>query len=309
MDEIRPINVTALEEPYRGMRVRDRRSEARMLVSMQALGQKTPMIVIAGSAAGTYAVVDGHKRLRVLKSLKADVAQTVVWSRPAAEALVQVYRMQDGGSWNALEEGALVEQLHRTAKWPLRRVAEELERTVGWASRRLGLIEELPGTIVEAVQQGKIGVYSAIMCLLPLSRDNRSVAERLAGKLAEGVFTTRQIRVLYEHCLKGPAKVTQAIASDPGAFLKALGASQVLLDLALNENQNKHLDRLRLIGNTALGLARDLPGQWDDSSDESSKLAAAWQRCKTCLSMLENTVTDITAAPVAARSVPEGSHA
>jgi ParB-like nuclease domain len=304
MDGIRTINVTALEEPYRGMRVRDRRSEARMLVSMQALGQKTPLIVISGSAAGTYAVVDGHKRLRVLKSLKADVAQTVVWTQPAAEALAQVYRMQDGGAWNALEEGALVEQLHRSAKWPLRRVAEELERTVGWASRRLGLIEEFPGTIVEAVQQGKIGVYSAVNYLLPLTRGNRSVAERLAGKLAEGVFTTRQIRVLYEHCLKGPPKVTQAIASDPGAFLKALGASQVLLDLALSENQNKHLDRLRMIGNTALGLARDLPGQWEDSRGVSEKLGVAWQRCNSCLSLLEKTLTDILMTPV-----PQAPHA
>ena len=68
MDEIRMINVTALEEPYRGMRVRDRRSEARMLVSMQALGQKTPMVVISGSMPGAYAVVDGHKRLRARHS-------------------------------------------------------------------------------------------------------------------------------------------------------------------------------------------------------------------------------------------------
>ena len=294
MDGIRTINVTALEEPYRGMRVRDPRAEARMLVSMQALGQKTPMVVIGGSVAGAYAVVDGHKRLRVLKALKADVAQTVVWTQPGAEALAQVYRMQDGGAWNALEEGALVEELHRSAKWSLRQIAQELERTVGWVSRRLGLIEELPGTIVEAVQQGKIGVYSAVNYLLPLTRGNRSVAERLAGKLAEGVFTTRQIRVLYEHCLKGPPKVTQAIACDPGAFLKALGASQVLLDLALSENQNKHLDRLRLIGNTALGLARDLPGQWEDSCGASGKLAAAWQRCDTCLSMLEKTVGELT---------------
>lgn len=309
MDDIRTVNVTALEEPYRGMRVRDRRSEARMLVSMQAIGQKTPLIVIDGSVAGTYAVVDGHKRLRVLKSLKSDVAQTIVWNQPAAEALAQAYRLQDGRVWNALEEGALVEELHRSAKWPLRQIAQELERTVGWASRRLGLIEELPGTIVEAVQQGKIGIYSAVNYLLPLTRGNRSVAERLAGKLAEGVFTTRQIRVLYEHCLKGPAKVTQAIASDPGAFLKALGASQILLDLALSENQNKHLDRLRLIGNTALGLVRDLPGQWEDASGASGKLAAAWQRCKTCLLMLEKTVADITAAPVPAMPVPQAPHA
>src|SRR5882724_5296368 len=126
--EARSVNIADLEQPYADLKTRQVRMEGRLLVSMQASGQKTPLFVIAGSAPGRYAVVDGHKRVRALNALKADVAQAHVWPLDAQQALARAYRMQQG-SWNALEEAALVEELHRGAKWSLRRIGEELERT------------------------------------------------------------------------------------------------------------------------------------------------------------------------------------
>ena len=304
------VTVATLEQPYEGMRVRHARSEARLLLSMQAAGQKTPLIVLAGGVAGTHAVIDGHKRLRALKKLKCDEAQAVVWNVAAEDALAQVYRLQDG-SWNALEEGALVEQLHRGAKWSLRRIAEELERTVSWASRRLGLIEELPSSVVEAVRQGKIGVYSAIMCLLPLSRDNRDLAERLAGKLQEGTFTTRQIRLLYEHCARGPAAVAERIVADPSTFLKALEIPKG--DVRLSDSQNTCLDRLNVMGTVALSLVRDLPNVWPASRDTLAHevFSTSWRRCRERLSYLEKTVNQYESVPTGRVAGPaqEESHA
>jgi ParB-like chromosome segregation protein Spo0J len=294
--EARSVNIADLEQPYADLKTRQARAEGRLLVSMQASGQKTPLFVIAGSAPGRYAVVDGHKRVRTLKALKADVAQAHVWPLEAPEALVRAYRMQQG-SWNALEEAALVEELHRQAKWPLRKIAEELERTEGWASRRLGLRQDLPSTVLEAVGQGKIGVYSAVKYLLPLARAKGSVAERLALKLSESRFSTRQVRVLYEHCMKSNKSATERIVTDPVTFLKALEASQAVMDLALSTSQNKHLERLRVMGHVCLGLVRDLPEHWAGLSD-STKLAPVWQRCRECFGLLEKTVTDLSKRPL-----------
>lgn len=290
MDGIRMVNVASLEQPYEGMRVRSVRSEARLLVSMQGAGQKTPLIVIAGSASGRHAVVDGHKRLRALRKLKCDTAQAVVWNVSGEEALAQAYRLQDG-SWNALEEGALVEELHRGAKWSLRKIAEELERTVGWASRRLGLVEGLPESVLEAVRQGTIGAYSAVNYLLPLTRGNRALAERLAGKLKEGMFTTRQIRLIYEHCIRGPAAVAERIVQDPATFLKALEIPKG--DVRLSDPQNHCLERLNVMGKAALSLVRDLPEVWPAPSDAlvHGVFTTTWRRCRERLTYLEKTVT------------------
>ena len=293
--EARNVNLSDLEEPYADLKTRQARAEGRLLVSMQASGQKTPLFVIAGSAPGRYAVVDGHKRVRALKALKADVAQAHVWLLNAGEALARAYRMQQG-SWNALEEAALVEELHRDAKWTLRQIGEELERTEGWASRRLGLRKDLPTSVLEAVGQGKIGVYCAVKYLLPLARAKGQLAERLAAKLCEGQFPTRQVRLLYEQCLSGSKEVTERIVKDPATFLKALDASQTVMDLALSPAQNKHLERLRVMGNVCLGLVRDLPEHWSGPVTENSKLATAWPRCHECFGMLQKTVSGLTRA-------------
>ncbi len=292
--EARHVNLADLEQPYADLRTRRAREEGRLLLSIQASGQKTPLVLVAGTAPGHYAVVDGHKRVRALGILKADVAQAYLWSVTAAEALASSYRMQQG-SWNALEEAALIEELHRGAKWNLRQVAQALDRTTSWASRRLGLIEDLPPTALAAVKQGTLAVYAALKYVLPLARANRQDAERLSVTLADASFTTRQIQLLYEHCVKGPRSVTERILTDPATFLKALEASKTVMDLALNSTQNKHLERLRVMGNVCLGLARDVPEHWVGA--ECTKLAVAWQRCRECIALLEKTVTDVLGAP------------
>lgn len=291
--ETRSVNIADLEQPYADLKARQARAEGRLLLSLQASGQKTPLFVIAGSVPGRYAVVDGHKRVRALQALKADVVEAQIWSLSAGEALARAYRMQQG-SWNALEEAALVEELHRDARWSLRRIGEELERTEGWASRRLGLRKDLPPSVWEAVGQGKIGAWCAVKYLLPLARAKGPVAERLALKLCEGRFPTRQVRLLYEHCLKGSKEVTERIVNDPGTFLKALETAQSRMDLTLSSAQNKHLERLRVMGHVCLGLVRDLPEHWSGPALENAKLAAAWSRCRECFGMLEKTVADVT---------------
>ena len=288
MDQ-RQLNLEALEEPYAALRAACPRAEARLLVSMQTHGQKTPLFVREGSCPGCYAVLDGHKRLRVLRRLKVDVAEVEVWSLPSAEALVRAYRMHQG-AWNALEEGALIEELHRRAKWSLRKIAEELDRTEGWASRRLGLVEALPTPALVAVKMGQLGVYSAVKYVLPLARAKPEVAERLAGKLAEGSFTTREVGLLYAHCVGSPAPVVERIVSDPVTFLKALDVSKG--DIRLSTPQSQCLDQLNLIGRIALGVMRQLPEAWPATSEEPAHtlFVKAWRMCRERVHYLERTV-------------------
>ena len=301
--DTRQLNLEALEEPYAALRAVHPRSEARLLLSMQALGQKTPVIVIPTEVSGAYAVVDGHKRLRVLRRLKADVAGAEVWPLPAGEALARAYRMHQG-VWNVLEEGALIEELHRRARWSLRKIAEELDRTEGWVSRRLGLMEGLSPSVRQAVQQGRLGVYSAVTYLLPLTRVKPQLAERLAEKLKEGAYTTRQVRLLYGHCLKGPAAVAERIASDPATFLKALEVPKG--DVRLAPEQNKCLERLNLIGKIALGLVRDVAEVWPSPTDEPAHcfFVKAWRTCRERLGYLEKTVALQEGLPTGQAGLP-----
>ena len=102
---IRELNLNALDLSYAGLRVRRPMAEKRLMASLGERGQQSPVVVVAGRKAGRYVVIDGHKRVRALSRLKADVVKAAVWEMEPAEALVRTYQMASGAGWNAMEEG------------------------------------------------------------------------------------------------------------------------------------------------------------------------------------------------------------
>jgi len=105
--------------------------EKRLMASMEEVGQQSPVIVVRGGESGRYVLIEGRKRVRALKRLKADAVKAAVWEMAAADALVAAYQLQDGTRWNALEEGWLVWEL-------VRQVGLSLAEVGGWSAVRPG---------------------------------------------------------------------------------------------------------------------------------------------------------------------------
>ena len=114
---IRELNLNALDLSYAGLRVRRPMAEKRLMASLGERGQQSPVVVVAGSEAGRYVVIDGHKRVRALSRLKADVVKAAVWEMPAVDALVAAYQGACGTGWNAVEEK--FEQLKKDGRFRL----------------------------------------------------------------------------------------------------------------------------------------------------------------------------------------------
>jgi ParB-like chromosome segregation protein Spo0J len=83
------------------------------MASIEEAGQQSPVIVVAAEEPGRWVLIEGRKRVRALKRLKAQAVNAVVWELAPAEALIAAYQLQDGSGWNALEEGWLVWELVR----------------------------------------------------------------------------------------------------------------------------------------------------------------------------------------------------
>ncbi len=274
------LNVAALDVRYDGLRVRDRRREAQLMASLEEHGQQDAISVIA-EGDGRWIVVDGHKRVRALRRLRRDVAKAVVLEMPPAEALAAVYRSGSGPSYNAVEEGWLVYELHRVGKWDLGKTAVSIGRSKSWVSGRLGLVEILPEAVLEGVRSGKIGAYAATRYLLPFARANGGTCERLAEKIIAANLSSRQVALVCEHFSKSGAEVRARILEDPGRFLKVLAASAAgPQDPTLSEAENRALKQLDLVGNVALGLTRGLPPVlgYDAGEISRTKLWPAWER-------------------------------
>ena len=292
------VDVASLDVRYGGLRVRDRRREAQLMASLEEHGQQDAISVIA-EGEGRWVVVDGHKRVRALRRLRRDVAKAVVLEMPPAEALAAAYRAGNGPSYNAVEEGWLVYELHRVVKWDLGKTAVLIGRSKGWVSGRLGLVEILPEAVLEGVRSGKVGAYAATRYLLPFARANGGTCERLAGKIIAANLSSREVALVCEHFARSGAEVRERILEDPARFLKALAASSKgPQDSALSEAENRAHKQLELVGNVALGLTRWLPSAlgYDAGEIAREKLWSAWERAAKRLALLEETVAALKAA-------------
>jgi len=294
----RELNLTALDEHYGRLRVKDRRREAQLTASLAEQGQQDAIAVVAASE-GRFIVVDGHKRVRALRRLKCDIIRAVVLDMPVGEALAAAYRAASKQGYTAIEDGWLVYELHRGCKWDLGKTAAALGRSKSWASRRLGLVEELPDGVLEGVRRGELGAWSAMKYLLPLARANSALCERLAGKIMEAGFSSRQVALVCEHFRKSGAKAGERIMEDPARFLKVLeAAGKGPRNPELSEAENRALSQLELLGNVALGLARGLPQVlgYDVAQTARDKLWPAWERTRKRWALLEEAALALKAA-------------
>lgn len=301
------LGLDSLDLRYGRLRARRPAVERRLMASIGEAGQQSPVIVAPGQEPGRYVLIDGRKRVWALKRLKADAVRAAVWEMEPVEALVTAYQMASGAGWNALEEGFLVEELVRTVGLSLAEVGRRLERSKAWVSGRLGLVEGLPGAVLEGVQGGKIGAYVATRHLLPFARANAADCEKLAQKIGEHSFRSREVEELCRFYATAARPEARRMLEDPARFLRARAqAREGAQDPALSEGENRCLKNLELIGNVALGLARRLPEVCgcDVEGAAWGKLEGAWGRCAERFEFLRKTAEAVFEADGSRRAGP-----
>ena len=128
-----------LDRRYEHLRARSPERQRRLLASLAASGQQTPIIVVAVS--DRYLVIDGYKRVAALEQLRRDTVEAVVWDMNEADALVLDRSMRFSEQETALEQGWLLQELEQRFGYSLEDLARRFDRSVSWVSRRLALLE------------------------------------------------------------------------------------------------------------------------------------------------------------------------
>ncbi len=295
------LNLSALDLRHGRIRTRRPVSERRLLVSLGEVGQQSPVVVVAAPEAGRYVVIDGHKRVRALERLKADVVKAVVWEMSAGEALVASYQLASGSGWNAVEEGLLIWELVRVEGLSETEAGRRLDRSKGWVSGRLGLVEVLPEAVLEGVRSGEIGAYTATRHLLAFARANAVDCESLAVKIVENGLRSREVETLCRYYSSAGRDGRRRMLEDPARFLKALESTRQKDAGSLGPEELRCLKNLELIGNVSLALARSLPGVAgsDTATAARERLEPAWERARRRWEELSNTATAVFMGPAA----------
>lgn len=296
---IEEVNLESLEMKYEKIRARRTGQERKLKISLEEAGQQSPVIVVKGARAGSYVVIDGHKRVRALKKLKADVARIMVWDIKEEDALAVNYSMNLQSGITAVEEGWLVAELHEVWKWDLKRIGEKLLKSVSWVSRRLALAEKISEEIREAVSEGRIGAHAVVNHLLKLPRGKFEDWKLLTENICWAGLTNREIKEICRCYAQADGQTRSRIAKDPALFLKAQAAARVgIEDPKLSESGNRCAKNIELIGRISLGLVSQLPRELNHESCEParSRYKVLWQECAKRFEMLKDTLEALLAA-------------
>lgn len=214
------IELHQLRRSYQQLRIIAPASQGRLLASLVAEGQQTPVLVIEPEA-GRYLLIDGYRRVAALETLGRDTVMALVLPFDEASALIFGHRQQRSARHSVLEEAWLVRELVEQHGLGQHELAQRLGHHQSWVSRRLGLVTALPESVQELVRKGRLPSYSATKYLVPMARAITSDCEKLAKGLAGQKLTTRQMEQLYVAWRSSDDEGRARLVDQPLLFLRA----------------------------------------------------------------------------------------
>jgi uncharacterized ParB-like nuclease family protein len=136
-----------LDRRWEHLRVRHPERQRRLLASLAASGQQTPIVVVVvADRPDRYLVIDGYQRIAALEQLGRDTVEAVVWPSSELDAVLLEHAMRMSRRMTALEEGWLLEGLERRFGY-LR--DPQLQRNVHRSQNRIESYHQLRAFIAE----------------------------------------------------------------------------------------------------------------------------------------------------------------
>jgi len=260
LNPIESLDIGQLDLRYAHTRIRRPEALLSLMRSLEQWGQIRPVSVVP-SDPPCHILVDGYLRVEALRRCGKDMVLAEVWLCGEVEALLQVLMRVQERRWEALEQAALIRELHDRHDLSQDRIARLLGKDKSWVCRRLSLLFGLSDEILEAVRSGRISSWAASRVLAPLARANPEHAKALSRILLEEPLSTRDLGELFRHYQKANRKQRERMVLDPVLFLKALRAKEEESRIhSLKDGpEGKWLRDMKLAGHILVRLTKELP--------------------------------------------------
>ena len=260
LNPIESLDIGQLDLRYAHTRIRRPEALLSLMRSLEQWGQIRPVSVVP-SDPPCHILVDGYLRVEALRRCGKDMVLAEVWLCGEVEALLQVLMRVQERRWEALEQAALIRELHDRHDLSQDRIARLLGKDKSWVCRRLSLLFGLSDEILEAVRSGRISSWAASRVLAPLARANPEHAKALSRILLEEPLSTRDLGELFRHYQKANRKQREKMVLDPVLFLKALRAKEEESRIhSLKDGpEGKWLRDMKLAGHILVRLTKELP--------------------------------------------------
>ena len=211
------IAVAQLDLRYESLRLTSPPELGRLRSSIDRMGVLNPVLVATAVDKERLVLVDGFKRLRIVRDLGG---QTVWATRVALDATMAKVAMVAANAPHQglcdLEEAWIVRSLCRDHKLTQVEVGRALRRDKSWVCRRLMLAEKLDQELQEEI---RLGLLSSTVAreLVRLPRGNQT---RMAGAVRAHELTSRQAHQLVTALLGAEnPHARDEVLKDPLRFL------------------------------------------------------------------------------------------
>ncbi len=218
--QIKEVDFHLLDLRYNHTRINNDNTLVTLTHSIQAYGQIVPALAV--SEHDKYVLIDGYKRLAALKACGNDCMTIQLTDAGEPDSLFILLAKNNERKLEAIEQAALIQELHGRFSCSFAEIATRLGRNKSWVKRRLDLIDSLPDEVHRAVMTGKISSWAASRILVPLARANEQDCLNLTKKLIKDPLSTRELVHLYKHYGKSNRTVRDRIIADPVLFVQTM---------------------------------------------------------------------------------------
>ncbi|MFC1586565.1 ParB/RepB/Spo0J family partition protein, partial [Fibrobacterota bacterium] len=276
---IQTVETNSLDLRYSGLRLKDRRREQVLLASILEQGILDPLYVIKRPDAETCVLLDGFKRVRCAEKLGLTEVPAVSLASNEAMGILKLIRLSTSKGMSALEEAALVDELHQRHGLRTEEISRKLERSVSWVSVRLGMLSEMSTEVREKIFSGAFPVRSYMYTLRPFTRvkslsagkEVESFVKRVSGRR----YSTRDIDLLAGAWFKGGKMLKEQMREGNLDWtlrqLKERGAGPAPTGNSMNENESNAISNLEIIRACIFRFRRGLK-EMKTGSDEFFEL-------------------------------------
>lgn len=209
---VRSVVLAELDLRYAHLRLRCPPQLARIRRGLERDNSCPAVLASDAVAEGKLVLVDGFKRVEVARELgRTEIAVRVLPLDPIAAqaAMLSANAAQRGLS--DLEEGLIVQSLHRAHGLSQVEIAERVDHHKSWVCRRLALVEQLDPALREDVRLGLLSA-TVVRELVRLPRGNQA---RVARAIRDHGLSSRQVGRLVRFLLAADPLAQEAALQDP----------------------------------------------------------------------------------------------
>ncbi len=284
---VKEVDFHLLDLRYSHTRIKNGKALKKMQNSLNIYGQTEPGLAIVEE--DRFVLIDGYLRFAALKANGHDCI-TVQLVEEEPDSLLTLLAKGDDRQLEAVEQAALIQELHNRFNYSFAEIAKRLGKDKGWVKRRLDLLESLPEEVLGAVMTGTVSSWAASRVLVPLSRANEQDCLDLTRKIIAEPLSTRELVSLYEQYKKSNRTVRDRIVADPSLFVKTIKQQEEQKHGAeVNEGpEGKWFKDISIVCHILKRLKKTSDSIFYPALDSYQR-----QRCHIWLTKAEKTITEL----------------